>query len=181
METINKKLRLLVTTYCPNNCPLCCNKGWDFSKLPVVDRWDYEEVMITGGEPLTFIPDIVFLIEDIRAIQYAMGVNSKIYVYTAIADKGNFFPALEVADGIVYTPHSKEDVKKFINLNHILLQDPRWSANKSLRLNLFPNIKAMLPEGTDLSKWQVKDIEWIENCPVPKGEDFRRINKLWEL
>jgi hypothetical protein len=39
---MNKKLRLLVTTQCPNKCPVCCNDSWDFSKLPVVDRWDYE-------------------------------------------------------------------------------------------------------------------------------------------
>ena len=49
---MNKKLRLLVTTKCPNKCPMCCNNSWDFSSLPVVDRWDYEEIMITGGEPL---------------------------------------------------------------------------------------------------------------------------------
>lgn len=22
-------------------------------------------------------------------------------------------------------------------------------------------------------------LEWIENCPVPEGEDFRRIANLW--
>ena len=38
---MNKKLRLLVITQCPNKCPMCCNNSWDFSKLPVVDRWDY--------------------------------------------------------------------------------------------------------------------------------------------
>ena len=48
-----------------------------------------------------------------------------------------------------------------------------------MRLNLFDNIKAMLPQDIDLSKWQVKDMEWIKDCPVPKGEDFRRIAKLF--
>ena len=37
----------------------------------------------------------------------------------------------------------------------------------------------MIPEGTDLSLWQVKDMEWVKDCPVPEGEDFRRINSLW--
>lgn len=46
---MNKKLRLLVTTQCPNKCPMCCNNSWDFSKLPVVDRWNYEQIMLTGG------------------------------------------------------------------------------------------------------------------------------------
>lgn len=50
---------------------------------------------------------------------------------------------------------------------------------KSLRLNLFPDMKALLPKDIDLSLWQVKDMEWVENCPVPEGEDFRRIANLW--
>lgn len=40
-------------------------------------------------------------------------------------------------------------------------------------------MKALLPKDIDLSLWQVKDMEWIENCPVPEGKDFRRIANLW--
>lgn len=49
---MNKKLRLLVTAKCHNKCPMCCNKQFDFEKIPVVDRLDYDEISITGGEPL---------------------------------------------------------------------------------------------------------------------------------
>lgn len=35
---MNKKLRLLVTTKCNNKCPMCCNKQFNFDKLPIVDR-----------------------------------------------------------------------------------------------------------------------------------------------
>jgi hypothetical protein len=38
-----------------------------------------------------------------------------------------------------------------------------------------------LPENVGLSLWQVKDIKWVKDCPVPEGEDFRRIAKLWEM
>ena len=50
---MNKKLRLLVTANCHNHCPLCCNNQFKFDEIPVVDRLDYEEIMITGGEPHT--------------------------------------------------------------------------------------------------------------------------------
>lgn len=59
---MNKKLRLLLTTRCPNKCPMCCNNSWDFSRLPVVDRWNYEEIMITGGEPLIHTNKVAELI-----------------------------------------------------------------------------------------------------------------------
>ena len=49
----------------------------------------------------------------------------------------------------------------------------------SLRLNLFPDMKALLPETLDLSMWKVKDMVWSEDCPLPAGEDFRRIADLW--
>lgn len=59
-----------------------------------------------------------------------------------------------------------------------MLKRKKNYSNKSLRLNLFPNIKEILKD-VDLSMWQVKDIEWIKDCPVPEGEDFRRITNLW--
>lgn len=65
-----EKLRLLVTTKCPNKCPMCCNNSWDFSKLPVVEHFNYKEIMITGGEPLFVIVFITIeqpkLIRNIR-------------------------------------------------------------------------------------------------------------------
>lgn len=51
VEEKNKKVRLLVTSDCPNNCPKCCNKLYDLNTVPIIDRWDYEEFNITGGEP----------------------------------------------------------------------------------------------------------------------------------
>ena len=70
---MNRKLRLLVTEECPNKCPMCCNNSWDFSSLPVVDRWDYEEIMFTGGEPLLFVRELNRLAESIRQIASAAG------------------------------------------------------------------------------------------------------------
>lgn len=79
-----------------------------------------------------------------------------------------------------FTPHSGRDVQQFLKLNDVLKLHLRFNELRpSLRLNLFKNIKKMLPEDIDLSLWQVKDIEWVKDCPVPKGEDFRRLPTLW--
>lgn len=152
----NRKLRLLVTTDCPNHCPMCCNNQFDFDKLKRVEDFDYDEIMITRGEPLLFPRKVEELARSIKRI-------------------------LNVVDGVVLTPHSKEDVQRFISTNRSLGIHFKYYSNRhpSLRLNLFKNIKDMLPEDIDLSLWQVKDIEWIKDCPVPKGEDFRRLPNLW--
>lgn len=184
IDVTNKKLRLLVTKDCPNHCPLCCNNRFDFEKLPVVDRWDYEEIMITGGEPMLFPAHLYELVRHIRGIQKLMGMpRSKIYVYTADILIIDSAAIMGVIDGIVYTPHSRKDVQKFIYMDtHIREFSGRDLEHKSLRINLFPDVKSMFPMNFNRSiYWDVKNIEWIKDCPVPKGEDFRRIDKLWEL
>ena len=142
----NRKLRLLVTTDCPNHCPLCCNNSWDFSKLPSVTSFDYDEVMITGGEPLLFVDKVVKLARSIKTLSpilYPEEDAPKIYVYTSIAAYFPIRQLLNVVDGIVLTPHSKDDVKRFIRLNErlrmYLAENPQLKS--SLRLNLFKNIK----------------------------------------
>lgn len=181
----NRKLRLLVTTDCPNHYPLCCNNSWDFSKLPSVTSFDYDEVIITGGEPLLFVDKVVELARSIKTLSpilYPGEDASKIYVYTSIAAYLSIRQLLNVVDGIVLTPHSKYDVKWFVSLNEVLgmclAENPE--IKPSLRLNLFKNIKDMLPEDIDLSIWKVKDMEWIKDCPVPKGEGFKRLPILWK-
>ena len=71
----NKKLRLLVTEKCHNKCPMCCNNQFDIEKIPVVDRFDYDEISITGGEPLSHECGYKTfdLVDSIKNIQQAMG------------------------------------------------------------------------------------------------------------
>lgn len=180
---MNKKLRLLLTTRCPNKCPMCCNNSWDFSRLPVVDRWNYEQIMFTGGEPLLMVDKLCALADSIRRVLSTMGLKTKIYVYTAICEQERLSCVLNHVDGIVLTPHKKEDIEPFKKFNELVDASNSVLSNsiykeKSPRLNLFPDIKKHL-EGVDLQWWQVKDIEWIKDCPVPEGEDFRRVALLW--
>lgn len=185
----NKKLRLLVTKKCHNKCPMCCNNQFDIEKIPVVDRFDYDEISITGGEPMfsgcgckTFD-----LVDSIKNIQQAMGLpESKFYLYTSYFGGVTLKICSDNFDGICLTPHKKEDIDKFININAKMLKlkkrgntSDNFNLNCSLRLNLFADMKALLPKDIDLSLWKVKEMEWIKDCPVPEGEDFRRIAKLF--
>lgn len=180
---MNKKLRLVVTDYCHNQCPMCCNKLYDITQLPVVDRWDYDEVMITGGEPSMFSNKVRELVESIRVLDAASGKNRKIYMYTAVYHSTFVAYLLDCLDGIVASPHNQRDVTQFVEL----VKQIEWAESsslhdytgKSFRLNLFPEVKKLLPPDLDLSKWQIKDMEWLDECPIPDGEDLRRIDKLF--
>lgn len=180
---MNKKLRLVVTAKCHNCCPMCCNNRFDLNELPVVDRWDYDEIMLTGGEPMLFPDRVINLIHTIRKAAACMGSNPKIYMYTALPEadavatigdgSGDLLSVLPLLDGVVVTPHDFIGVDEFVSINRALPANH----GKSLRLNIFPEVS--LPAGIDLSAWKVKEMQWVKDCPVPEGEDLRRINQLW--
>ena len=180
---MNKKLRLLVTEKCPNKCPLCCNRNIKMNDVPIVDRWDYDEIMITGGEPLLFHYRLLYILRSIQNITTVMGYAPKIYVYTSKCDVSSILSFIKLVDGIVLTPHTKDDISYFKQLNNEMLKN-WWKFNDfgrntdlSMRLNVLPEIKDFLPE--NLKRWKVKEIQWLENCPVPEGEDLRRVSNLW--
>jgi len=176
----NRKLRLLVTGQCPNKCPMCCNNRFELEKIPVVDRFDYEQIMITGGEPLLFPDQTRILVSTLEDAAQICGYHPKIYIYTANFDIEAFDCLCASVDGFVYTPHKKKDVDAFLELNEYILNGLAISGHLSLRLNIFPEVETFFPRDTDLSLWKVKRMEWVKDCPVPEGEDFRRIAELWK-
>lgn len=177
----NKKLRLLVTKECHNNCPKCCNKQYDLDSVPVIDRFDYDEVCITGGEPMLEPNKVAAIAKMFKNVAKCLGKKVKVYVYTALLDH-NFLRNTARAgliDGFVVTPHTKIDIGRFKALNYYL-SDPNCFVevrDMSLRLNLFADVKEQLKD-EDLSRWKIKDMEWLDECPVPEGEDFRRIANI---
>lgn len=187
---MNKKLRLLVTAKCHNKCPMCCNNQFDIEKIPVVDRLDYDEISITGGEPMLAresCEKVLRLVHSFCSVRKAIGMPMpKFYLYTAFFDFDTISLSSFIFDGICLTPHSKVDVEKFIDINIKMLASKNsgdaykeFNPNCSLRLNLFTDMKDLLPKDIDLSLWKVKEMEWIKDCPVPEGEDSRRIAKLF--
>ena len=195
---MNKRCRLLITTKCPNNCPLCCNKQFDLLKdVPIIDRWDYEEFIITGGEPLMFSNQLTGLLNFIRNSNIYMGITSKFYLYTSIINPGLWDSFIWALDGITYTVHTKENAAELVRFIHVLRDYtlgydmflPNLSSikSKSIWLNLFPESKKFIEEELAKSpfKWddiseyfKIRQMEWKKDCPIPEGEDFRRIANL---
>ena len=197
---MNKRCRLLLTAQCPNNCPLCCNKQFDLLKeVPIIDRWNYDEFILTGGEPL--YPDgnkIIDFLDHLDIITAYMGTSPKIYLYTSICSVSIWDSIIDRLDGITYTVHTKSNAKELVQLLYtikdlkngyeIVFPNIGSIRNKSIWLNLFPEGQKFINEELALTQltwddvnsiFKVKPMIWKENCPVPEGEDFRRINNLW--
>ena len=163
------KARVIVTYKCPRDCEFCSNKK--FTPAPPVAHWNYEQVIITGGEPLLFVNEVKELITKIRNESKAM-----VILYTAIMD--GFMDILPYVDGICLTLHDPEAVDEFnyfVSKNAVGLR----MSGKSLRLNVFREAG----EGKEiltLGLFKAKTIEWtpIEECTIPEGEELFELPKL---
>jgi len=174
-----KKLRLLVTKQCPRDCAGCCNKQWDLDALPVqnIDNSlaQCDEIIITGGEPLLFAHRVFQLILHIRNL-----TKAKIFIYTSLADRWEAWKmALIYADGITVSLHEQQDAIDF-KFSEMMLYASRHGESykgKSLRLNVFEGIAFWTPQ----YEWKIKnDVKWLDPCPLPAGEEFKRIERLME-
>ena len=163
-----KKLRLLLFEKCNRDCEFCCNKQWDLKKLPVEkDFTQYDEIILTGGEPML---DPFLILKTIKRIREQ---NSRvpIYLYTAkIDDWSMVLLVLSKLNGITITLHEQADVNTFLYLSERIKE--RGFKEKSLRVNIFKGVKVF----SDISMWKVKrNIVWLNPCPLPENEVFKRL------
>ena len=170
-----KKIRLIITKDCPNNCLKCCNKNFDLDSLPIVKDYDCDELIITGGEPLSRnINKTLSLLNYLKYVD--VDLNRKIFVYTN--DIFQLNEVISLIDGITLSIHDKINMTDFIfwnnsYRNHTFLNFKESIKNKSLRLHIFKDVE--IPTDLDLSDWEVKkDIEWADNCPLPEEEILMR-------
>ncbi len=157
-----KKLRLILWKECGRHCDGCVNKQWDMNKLPVVRSFKgFNEIMLTGGEPLLYPNKVLSVISKIKQ----ENSRAAIYLYTALTKRVYGF--LSNVDGIVLTIHEQKDVPSFITLNNFIKKNKK-SKHSSLRLNIFKDIDL---GDADLSLWKVKkNMIWLKDCPLPKDE-----------
>lgn len=166
-----KKLRLLLFPECQRNCEGCCNKDWDLESIPVVGSFEgYGEIMLTGGEPM-LRPGLI--IDTIMAIR-KQNETAKIYLYTAYLPLQLLF-VLTLINGVVVTLHDQSDVDNFMSFDFAFSRQPHHSS-RSLRLNVFDGVS--LADIKLKCDWKIKkNIKWIKNCPLPEGEEFKRLKE----
>ena len=178
------KLRLLVTDKCTRNCIGCCNNDIKPSgsisedDVMLTDWGIYEELIITGGEPLLYPFQLKNLLDHITPYY-----DVPIILYTAI------WPVMciDVIDrifnnltGITFTIHDKQGIRDFVRLDiwlrvhHNIILSPEAPFIK--RLNIFCDVP-FYP--FNCYGWDVKFIEWIDKCPLPENEIFLQLNPLF--
>jgi hypothetical protein len=164
-----RKLRLIVTDKCERDCSGCCNKLYDLTSLPVCDDYrGFDEVIITGGEPLLVLSRVYDVIEKVRN----QSPESFVILYTALRrDNNSAVDAYKVSvflDGMTVTLHYPEDVPQVRRLAEMI---SHMKGHGNLRLNVFDDISV---EGIPLNKWNVRHTHWHKNKSLPDGEVLMR-------
>lgn len=183
-----KKLRLLVTTKCKRNCEGCCNHDVKpsgvihvFELLDHIKAGTYNQIMITGGEPLLF-PDLlmVYLQTIMHTICFKMKdpkLEPEVILYTSMipkhVDNEYLLSIFYLLDGITFTIHDKSGMEDFLRLQEILAM---MHDQPKMRLNVFCDVPL---SPVNLYGWDVKFIKWIKNCPLPEGEEFLALDPLF--
>jgi hypothetical protein len=181
MMVSKRKLRLLVTSKCNRSCEGCCNLDWDLDALPVVEDWHayaYDEIIVTGGEPLLFPEKLQSFMQSLTEMHTA----PKLYLYTAKPDVFTRYPwLLKYFDGLTITLHEPSDWIEMVAFDNLLIQQEHVNPFcLSIRINHFKAAGEHPIENMIFKhyKWDLNR-EWLTDCPLPSGEEFRKIERLW--
>jgi len=170
---MKRTARLIVTEACPRSCSYCCNKqpaGITTAKrcrLGEFSAKGFDEIVITGGEPMLFPERVKKIIDH---------CNLPTYLYTAFYNESCWDMMRQgYFAGLSYTLHEKfseTDHSRFQWLQADLVMFLKmYSNNFSARLKIHPSI----PNDVIVNKALWKRVDrrpFVDNCPLPENEEL---------
>lgn len=172
-----RKARLILNWNCGRTCPLCCN---DYKTIMAgrkivtdLDMFaDYDEVMLTGGDPLLMKRgDLLSIIRRLRGLNV-----KKIYMYTTWWN-GNADVVVSLIDGVHFSLHPDAGQRE-IELLHRVEEAAMKYPDKSFRL--FVDAVLKMPEVREFAWTRIERKEFmteqqlLQKQPggVPEGESL---------
>ena len=174
MQTV----RVIVTDECNRHCKGCCNNYLgEVDPVEFEDLLKYDEIVITGGEPMMIAERVVEFVHRLRF----SGFTGKIWLYTANSRRLDKYWAvgllIDDVDGMTYTIHNepldrlRKDLADLRRLDKYLAEHDR--AGKSDRLYIDSRVYDEEYVKSLAYQWaEIKPLEWKENgdCPLPENE-----------
>jgi len=171
---MKKTARILITTRCNRNCPGCANdlflaSGNMLTMERISEVYKYNEIILTGGEPMLRPELVIATIKEIRLYSKA-----PIFMYSSTIDTNNpdVIQVLKMINGLTYTVHyeySAKDEKMLIELSNIIND-----FNLTSRILVDSRLTNVI--SNNIVKWDNWDFKklllWQDdgNCPLPEHE-----------
>lgn len=179
-----RKARLIVTRACNRSCAGCCNGYIGKGTIPEPRRvggieplMDYEEVMITGGEPALVPMLSVAIAESLRR----KGFRGRILMYSATFDRDFYEKISPFIDGIHFTLHAEateRDVFDFMAFQDWAFHSRSVTGVMSLRAYIDPRVKGEVVIRPGIfQRLEVKP--WINEgeCPPAGGRGIVAVGR----
>lgn len=172
---MKKTARVIVTYNCPKKCEGCCNTKIIKPPLTTIQKLaTYDEVVITGGEPLLYLKRLEWFIKKL----YNEGFIGDLYLYTSYWSTKTT-PRTDVLresvirkfNGVTYTLHTGSD-EYIKELKAFMEEVPK--GNKNIRVF----VDSRIYDSYDLSNinWSrvdvIRKLQWNDNCATPPHEDL---------
>lgn len=171
MLILKKTARVIVTWGCNRQCEGCCNNSLDKSEIKTVtieELRQYEEIVITGGEPMLLKDKLYNFISDLKKNM----PKAKIYLYTSYWDDSQLSKyTIGMLSGISFTIHNESTDKDIIALKNLSRYIDRF-----LSTRLF--IDNRLYDKYDFSninfdRWDViRKLQWKKECEPAHHEEL---------
>lgn len=170
---MKRTARVIVTFDCNRKCLGCCNSNLPEYKTIHSDEelMKYQEIVITGGEPM-LIPGKV--LEFINRL-WDKGYRGKLYLYTSFwNDKGISKEILKELDGFTFTLHAECTDADIIALKSLsnsgILQNKGFSSRLIIDKRVYDRYDL---SNINFMRWSViRKLEWKEKCDPAQNEDL---------
>lgn len=173
MDKPKTTARVIVTYQCNRSCLGCCNgHDNDIKKISNVDELlKYDEIVITGGEPMLIKEKLFDFLLQLRNMEY----NGKIYMYTAFWNPGIYSnEILQSLDGITFTIHADSTDADIVALKSLSRQtrlaDPKFSSRLIIDSRVFEKYDL---SNINLNSWDViRKLQWKDKCELAEHEEL---------
>lgn len=165
--------RVIVTWDCNRDCDFCVNKDpkilAQVGTCGIADLKDYDQVILTGGEPLLYPKQLIAIIEQLR--EQTPAEKQQVILYSALHTPW-MCRVVDRLDGVhfaLHTPLKPVDLKGFEYFQEMI--SLYEGSDKTFRLYIEPRIT--YPITIVPSRWDRVEVKpWLEECPLPEGEEL---------
>lgn len=147
----------------------------DVQKLDVVESFDYDEIVLTGGNLFRLSYQLRYLVNGLKEMFRCMGKSVSIFIHTNSNDWQDICEPTMEFNGLVYSPRDINEVRIFREVNNKLMKDYNCRDNWINYLIVNDALVDALPENTRCwTKGTAR--EFLSSA---EQTDIRRANLFW--
>lgn len=166
--------RVVCTYKCNRSCPGCINTLHTEMKVPPIGLADlgrYDEIILTGGEPLMFPTKLIELADHLK--------DSRLILYTNAPSYPQLFAASQFFKGITISLHDSEDAHRFNRHFKRFWGTPDvWDTVPLFFIRVYASVKTKV-ELFESAQYKMCEWKHPEDCVLHPNEDLYRLREPW--